>query len=657
MNTLRALVRLVLFVAAFAPAAGAETGWWMREPIRWLQVNLRQIDSGLDPEELVTQVAELRANVLHLGMGGIVAHYPSSLEFHYHSPYLPGDRDTFGEVLRRAHARGIRVVGRFDFSKVRKEAAAAHPEWFFRQANGEPVEYNGLYSTCINGGYYRDYAMRILAEALGRYEVDGLFFNMFGNQSRDYSGRFVGHCHCDACRAKFRAMFGGDLPSDMNSNDYRQFLFRTSREVAAEIQKLIRTKRPAAGFFNYIQEYTDGVMSESNTGVDRPLPLWPYSASDNVNRNRNSQPAKMAVNLCMQFVDYAWRWVTVPGPEIQLRLWQNVAHGGAAAFAINGTFAQEDRQGLEAARPVFQWLASHERHFVGQENDAGVLLYRGGANQASYRGLFRFLTEEHIPFAATDNLEWIGRRPVNLVMAAGPVPVELGRWVEAGGRLLLATPRPPPFEIARVVKPWNGVRGHLRIRDPGRLPSLASTNVLMLDGDFLELEPVERPLLTLVPPSMFGPPEFIHIDAKDTTIPGVAQVAKGRGRVTWLPWDLGGLYQRHSLSGHRGLLRDLVDELLEGRRELRTNAHPLAELVWMKQGPRRLLHLVNVSGHADTAYFPPVPMSGIDVSVEGTYSKARAVRAGLDLPLTRSAGRTDFTVPKLADYELVLVEP
>ena len=63
-------------------------------------------------------------------------------------------------------------------------------------------------------------------------------------------------------------------------DDYRKFMFTSSREVAAAIGDLIRKKRPQAGYFNYIQEYTDGIMSESNTGVARPLPLWPYSASD-----------------------------------------------------------------------------------------------------------------------------------------------------------------------------------------------------------------------------------------------------------------------------------------------------------------------------------------------------------------------------------------
>ena len=115
-------------------------------------------------------------------MGGIVAHYPTRVPFHYASAYLPPGRDLFGDVLREAHARGIRVVGRFDLSKTQKPVFDAHPEWFFRAANGEPVIYNGLYSTCINGGYYREHAMKILTEALERYDVDGLFFNMFGNQ-------------------------------------------------------------------------------------------------------------------------------------------------------------------------------------------------------------------------------------------------------------------------------------------------------------------------------------------------------------------------------------------------------------------------------------------------------------------------------------------
>ena len=147
-------------------------------------------------------------------MGGIVAQYPTQVPFHYPSAFLPPGRDLFGDVLREAHARGIRVVGRFDLSKTQKAVYDAHPEWFFTRANGEPAIYNGLYSTCINGGYYREHAMTILAEALERYEVDGLFFNMFGNPTADYSGVPMGPCQCDACQARYRARYGRERPDD-----------------------------------------------------------------------------------------------------------------------------------------------------------------------------------------------------------------------------------------------------------------------------------------------------------------------------------------------------------------------------------------------------------------------------------------------------------
>src|SRR5262249_52828438 len=145
----------------------------------------------------------------------------------------------------------------------------------------QPVIYNGLYSTCINGGDYRGQGMKIFSEALDKYDVDGLFFNIFGNQSRDYSGREVGLCHCGVCAKKYREVYHQEIPAHPD-DDYRKFMFTSSRDVAAAIGDLIRKQRPQAGYFNYIQEYTDGIMSESNTAVARPLPLWPYSASDNV---------------------------------------------------------------------------------------------------------------------------------------------------------------------------------------------------------------------------------------------------------------------------------------------------------------------------------------------------------------------------------------
>ena len=315
-------------VRAVQEAAAAKTpGWWMTEPIRLVQTNLRETDTALDPGRLVSQLIDFRANCLLIGMGGIVAHYPTKVEHHVVSPHLPPGRDMFGEVLELAHKNRIRVIGRFDFSKASKPGFDAHPEWFFRTSTGKPVVYNGLYSTCIAGGYYAEKAMEILAEALTNYDVDGLFFNMFSNPTTDYSGVAVGSCHCDACGRMYREQTGRELPARADA-EYRRLLDEARSRAGRRTAEIIRRLRPAAGVFHYSQEFSDGIMSESNTGVDRPLPLWPYASSDNVNRARNSRPEKMAVNLCIPFVDFPWRFTTVPPPRFACgsgRTWHTAA--------------------------------------------------------------------------------------------------------------------------------------------------------------------------------------------------------------------------------------------------------------------------------------------------------------------------------------------
>ncbi len=652
--------RLLVAVGLVITCAAAEEGWWMKEPIRWVQTNLRQTDAGLDAKRAIDQLADMRANVLLEGMGGIAAYYPTEVEYHYRSPQLPAGRDMFGDVLREAHARKIRVVGRFDFSKTPEAVFDAHPEWFFRQAGGEPVIYNGLYSTCINGGYYRVQALKILTEALEKYDVDGLFFNMFGNQARDYSGRNVGLCHCDVCKRLYRAKFQKDIP-ERADDDYRKFMYVSSREVAASIGDLIRTKRPKAGYFNYIQEYTDGIMAESNTALARPLPLWPYSASDNVNRARNSQPGKMAVNLNMQFVDYWWRFATVPRDEIALRCWQNMAHGGALTFEVNGTLDQQDRQAVETAKPIFRWAAANERYYVRQKSAARVLLLGAPAasgrnfGEEQYRGIFRLLTEEHIPFAVADNMDWVGKRDFDLVIAAEWAPAGLKQYAEAGGKVLVLSAAKPEFEVAQVVKTEPDVKGFVRVRDHTQFPSLKDTDLLMLNGPFTVVKADGPSPLTLIPPSMFAPPEFVHIDMKDTDVPAIAMRQIGKGAVVWVPWNLGELYYRHSLTAHAGLFRDVVARLVP-KRQIQSDAHPLVEMTLMRQDSRTLLHLVNVSGQSQTGYFQPVPMAGIHIKVEGHFKSGKTIRSPGSLTMRASQGYTEFTIPRLADYELVVLE-
>ncbi len=98
-------------------------------------------------------------------------------------------------------------------------------------------------------------------------------------------------------------MFHKNLPDPALTTTIEKFMFVTSREVASAIGALIHEATRC-----WLLQLHTGIEPMASCGnrtpaVDRPLPLWPYSASDNVNRARNSEPAKMAVNLNMQFVD------------------------------------------------------------------------------------------------------------------------------------------------------------------------------------------------------------------------------------------------------------------------------------------------------------------------------------------------------------------
>jgi Hypothetical glycosyl hydrolase 6 len=648
-----ALFFLMLLVAPVSPS---HQGWWMDEPIRLIQTNLRETDSTLDVQRLARQVSEFRGNVLLFNMGGIVAQYPTQVEFHYPSPHLPLGRDLFGEMLKQAHARGIRVIGRFDLSKTQKAVYDAHPEWFFKSASGEPAIYNGLYSACINGGYYHQHAKKILTEALERYEVDGLFFNMFENPSSDYSGNPMGPCHCDSCQASFRSRYGRPVPATAD-DEYRDFLASSAREVAAMIAELIRAKRPKAAFLTYIQQHTDGIVSESNTSVSRPLPLWPYSASDNVNRARNSEPSKMAFNLCMGFVDYPWRFATVPQAEIRLRLYQSMAHGSGVLLNMHGTMDQEDQSALAAAKPVFEWHASHEDLYVGQESAARVLLV--GSRQLSYRGFFRILSEHHVPFAVSDNLKWLEEgRQFDLVISPDGASAELENWVRRGGRLLIAGSTLPRFELPGVLGRRPHTQGYWRVRAHTLFPSLQNTQLIFFDGEYVALAATDNPLLTLIPPAMFGPPEKVWVDKKETDMRGLLLIDYGQGRVAYVPWDVGALYYRHSSEAHAGLVIDLVDHLLPQGRQLKTEAHPLVEITVMRQ-PRRhrtLVHLVNLSGHSQTGYFAPITMSDIALQLAEKFRRARSVTLNASLPVKRAGRYGKFSVPKLDGYDVVVLE-
>jgi hypothetical protein len=649
----------ILLVLIAANTALAGQGWWMTEPVSLIQTNLRETDSGLDANALVKEIKDFPANTILFSAGGIVAHYPTNVQYHYKSEYLPAGRDLVGEVIREAHKAGIRVIVRFDFSRTRKEVYDAHPEWFFKRKDGQPVvDDNKLYNTCINGDYYNKKAIEILTEALERYEVDGMFFNWFGNINMDYRGQPIGLCHCDACEKKFKEKYGRAVPDEADA-DYREFIFSSAVEVAKTFEDLIHTKRPNALFMTYIEENTDALVSEADFYKWRPLPQWIYVASEQVNSALNTRPDKMSFDLVMPYQEMKYRFATTAGPGLRALLYQNIAQGAFPAFVVLGTMDQPDKTALKAVRPVFQFYDKYKKEYVGQKNDSRVILYAQSGPSSNrwsndYRGFYRLLSELHIPFKATNNITNLNPSDIDLVIIPeGPVPEALLPYIKAGGRVLVTGTKNPGLDFGKTVKLWeNTTSSYMRISDYSIFPSLKDTQVVFCEGEYLELEPTATSPLTLIPPSQFGPPDKVSALEEKTDKPGLILKSIDKGQMAFIPWHIGDLYYRFSNDKHMALVSDLIDYLLPShQRQLKTNAHPAVEITVMKQEkPKRtLVHLINLVGHSGTTFFDAVEMRDIKIELKGKFKKASTVD-GQRIPTKFSDGYTSFTVPTLNEY-------
>ena len=108
-----------------------ERPWWKR-PLRVIQTNLQVLDTPrMDEARIAAQIEDLGANVLVVNVGGIYAWYPTALPFHTVNPCLPKDHDLLEALLAACHARGIRVVARFDFSKASDRTYQMRPHVLF----------------------------------------------------------------------------------------------------------------------------------------------------------------------------------------------------------------------------------------------------------------------------------------------------------------------------------------------------------------------------------------------------------------------------------------------------------------------------------------------------------------------------------------------
>ena len=619
--------------------------WWLANNLRLIQNNLREVDADLDVSALMERLERFGANTLMMNAGGIFAFYPSKLEYQYVTPYLK--KDLLGEAVAAAHKRGMRFIARFDFSKAHESVFARRPEWFYRTAAGDAVNFGGIVHTCVNSFYQREYSKRMMEEVLTQYPVDGVFFNMFGYQTKDYSGKDYGLCYCDNCRERFRSMYGLELPERADgdaeaSAAYRAFRNETVRETLDDIHAFVKQRWPHVAISTYHHHKVDIVRNESNTALSRPHPVWLYSASENVMSVENSWENKVISNCSINAIDLQHRFTSVSPHETAIRLYESIASGSGLDFCIIGAFEDyTDRTNYETVREAFHFHREHEQLLGGgltPRVNAALVRPHGTDVKAKqeYYGVFKMLKERHIPFAVIDQNALAQRPPALLAAQAVILPGlsavddacadvlaglrDAGTAVVATGAALRQSPEAlrSLFGASCEQLLTDTDAAYVQVDDRELFVGLPQRDWVVVAGDAFASMRFEQPVegkLPLVAPSSYGPPERAY-GHRLSDYWGLGIIGDGAtgGRMYYYAWSIGALYYKHGFEDHMLCLTDVLERVIADRRCLRTDAPACVELsLHERTDGSLLLQAINLSGFNGVTYRAPLPIGPIRV--------------------------------------------
>lgn len=663
--------------------------WWENYPWRQIQTNLREIDMrDISAEQVVADLQSFKATLLMINAAGIIASYPTDLPFHFQSPHLTGD--SLVDIIDACHAANIRVVARTDFSKVRRPIYEMHPEWAYISKTGDIIDYNGDIAVCLSGDYQQEYALRIMEECLNKHDFDGIFFNMGGYQTRDYSGNYYGPCHCPNCQQKFDEMFGLPLPAAENIDDpafrkYVQFKNEMQSALKRKTYKFISEGWPHVCIDKHLEFRAGFIRQESNTAVDRPLPHWQYSGSDNTKWAVSSYPTMVSSSTTVDFIDFPYRHVAVSPHQQKLRLIQALANGGSLDYYLIGRLDNhQDRSGFGAVREIFHHHAANEDSYTGLTSKATIGVINGPqSNQGEFRGWFRFLTESHYGFDTIMDdvaleLPWDkyaamvlpDYQPVSDALAA-----RLDEFAQNGGTVIATgrsgfrnehfDPRPQPALQCLGIDTVRQVRTdtrscYFKVEDKANFPRLAEIDLLYMDGPYAyaEYAASATPNLRLIPPHWFGPPERCYY-TQVTDHPGFVVNEYGSGRGIYLPWLPGALFHRQGYPNTSEFIADLLEHVAE-LPPVGGTLSPMVEVTHFTNPEKGydLVHLVNTSGHFGVSFYAPVPM--VDQQVSVPYpTQPRSVRSlvtGEEHNHSWQDGQLAIEVPKLEAFQALRIE-
>ncbi|HLM97665.1 MAG TPA: alpha-amylase family protein [Bryobacteraceae bacterium] len=675
------------------------------EPIPWYQKMRRcgQVNfNERDPIELnigdwLDYWTSLKIDALLLNAGGILAFYPTRLPYHHKSQFL-GDRDLFGDFAKAAKARGIRVVARLDCNYAWEEAWKAHPDWFERSANGEPVRHDQstwLYKTCMYSAYFTQQMPAIIREINALYDVDGFFTNGWPGAEGPSP------CRCEECQT-----FG-----EPGTPAFRERHLARAIEIWKLWDSTAKQKKWDSVYVGNlgggIRASTDlmqiasvaGWFNADHQGRTGNTPIW-----DCAQQGRVAQSVMKGRTITNVTGAYAnnhplWRHTSKAPEEATMWMAQTTASGMVPWYHWLGG-APKDLRWRETGRQFFDWIAQHERHFVNRRSIANIgvvfsergnAFYKppGGSDPTEFlQGLYYAMLETRYPFdfvheddlSAETLQKYSALLLPNVALLSDHQCRQLEAYAASGGSLLATfetglyddqgKPR-ADFGLARLfeMNKTAGVQGpkgnsyYARILHQHEILR-GFENTSVLPGAEFRV-PTQATgadtVLVVLPPYPAFPPEMVYPRSEPAMEPAIVLREHGRSRLAYIPGDIDRSFWRSGDPDLSRLIKNVIRWLIRDRAPVSVAGDGIIETFAWENEPGFALHLLNYTNPNMlrgwfTGTYPVGPQLVRAELPEGINgARVDLLRAGTSVPLKRNGRTVEFTVPGVRDYEVAVI--
>src|ERR1700761_2697133 len=678
---------------------------WQQKIRRIGQTNFTEYDPAvMNVDQWADYWHSVKAGIVYVSVTGILAFYPSNVQFHKHGKFLK-DRDLFGECVAAAKRRGMRVVARMSPDLNWGDALEAHPEWAMRNQDGS-VQHSGedprLFKTCMFTSYMDDYIPAIMREVNSLYDVDCFYCNGWPPLGS------LPDCHCAVC---------SKLPPSGTPAYWRVFTDRVL-DLWQRYDAIAKEKKPESFFFA-----NSGGNVRGGPNLDRLGKTTAWFQADNQGRTYEEAAiwgcslqgrvcnavldGKVAANVTAAYSTGTPGWRNVSKNPAEANMWLNETLASGMVpylhFVGDENGFGEDRRWQAVGEEYFPWTASHDAHLTTRRSVANIGVVIGQSTQLFYPGpgtarsraymrettdgLYHALLQGRFAFdfVHEDRLElerlakYRARLLPNVAMLSDKQCEQLRAYVRAGGSLmasfetslydenLKAREELGLADLMGVIKAGaavgtNGNAYSARLEKPHAiLEGFSETTWIAGAQNRVPLKPVEGAVATVVPGFVRYPPELAYPTERQTNEPAVVLRESGKSRMVWFPGDIERTYW---MTGHSDLLRLLhnaISWVSHDEQVVQVDGAGLVEAFCWETAPGYAVHLLNYN--TPNAFHgwaqPESPAGPQRVTMKlpsGVSVKAvELLRSGQKPAFAFRNQVLQFTVPSLRDYEVAAI--